>query len=184
MVRLFIALLLPETLKGKLGDLISALKPLATGVKWVNPASLHLTLKFIGEVPEDMVLSIRDSMSSAVGEKAKCEVGVRGCGGFPNLKNPRVLWVGLSGIDRDFKIASEIDKHLVPLGIAKEKRPFSPHLTIGRIKKPGDISRLSGYIENLDFDAGTVILNKVALVKSTLTPAGPIYENLKILELK
>lgn len=184
MVRLFIAFLLPESLKARLGDLISELKPLASGIKWVNPTNLHLTLKFIGEVPEEAVLSIGDALSSAVREKAKYEVRVKECGGFPNLRNPRVLWVGLSGINRDFKIASEIDKHLLPLGIAKEKKPFSPHLTIGRIKKPGDISRLSGYIENLNFDAGTVILNKVALVKSTLTPAGPIYENLNIEELK
>jgi 2'-5' RNA ligase len=81
-------------------------------------------------------------------------------------------------------MAREIDHKLIPIGIKSEKRGLSPHLTLGRVKRPSDFSELTTYMENLNFDAGRVILRRVALVKSTLTPSGPIYENVKLFELE
>jgi 2'-5' RNA ligase len=184
MVRLFIALLFPDEIKDALGKLIDDLKPRGQGIKWVEPKNIHLTLKFIGEVPEKKIDRILEKLEQVLADKAKFEGRVVKCGGFPNLRNPRVLWVGLEGADPAVAIAKELNHGLIPVGIKAEKRGLSPHLTLGRIKTRTDLSQLATYMENLNFDAGSIILNRVALVKSTLTPGGPIYENIKLFELE
>jgi 2'-5' RNA ligase len=184
MLRLFIALLFPERIKNELGKLIEDLRPRGQGIKWVEPENIHLTLKFIGEVRENKVDRISQALEEVLAGKEKFEGRVTNCGGFPNLRNPRVLWVGLDGAEPAVTMAKEINHKLIPIGIKSEKRGLSPHLTMGRVKKRSDLSALASYIESLNFDAGPVILDRVALVKSTLTPSGPIYENLKLFELK
>lgn len=184
MVRLFVALLFPEEIKNRLGELIADLKTRADNVKWVESKNIHLTLKFIGEVPEKKVQPITDAVAAVMTGKKKFEGRVAKCGGFPNLRRPRVLWVGLDGADPAALIAKELNHKLIPIGIKSEKRGLSPHLTLGRIRRPGDFSELAAYMESLNFDAGSVILDRVALVRSTLTPGGPIYENLKLFELE
>jgi 2'-5' RNA ligase len=184
MIRLFIALHFPQHIKDSLEALIADLKPRARGIKWVEPKNIHLTLKFIGEVPENKIEPIVMALSTVLDGRKKFESRVAGCGGFPNLRRPRVLWVGLAGAEPAAAMAREINDKLVPIGIETEKRGLSPHLTLGRIKTLGDFSELAAYMENLNFDAGMIILNRVALVRSTLTPGGPIYENLKLFELE
>jgi 2'-5' RNA ligase len=184
MLRLFIALLFPDTIKAELGRLMADLEPRGRGIKWVEPKNIHLTLKFIGDAPETKVDRINQLIGGVVAGRKKFAGQIRGCGVFPNIKRPSVLWVGLEGADPAIEIAREIDHALVSLKIPAEKRPLSPHLTLGRVKKPGDLSVLMTYMQGLKFDAGTVILDRVALVKSTLTPSGPIYENLKVFELE
>jgi len=186
MVRLFIALILPDEIKQKLGTLIADLKPRTAAIRWVVSQNMHLTLKFIGERPEEDIEPITAALEEAVLGRGKFEVQIKKCGGFPNLRNPRVLWVGIEGAESAVEIACEINKKLVPLGIEADKRPFSPHLTLGRIKKKikPNLSPLASYMESLNFDGGSTILDRVALVKSTLTPGGPIYENLEVFELE
>lgn len=184
MVRLFVALLFPERIKNALGELIDDLRPHAQGIKWVEPKNIHLTLKFIGEVPEKKVDTICGALETVLAGQKKFEGQIAGCGGFPNLRNPRVLWVGLSGADPAVEMAREIDHKLVPAGIESEKRALSPHLTLGRIKKPSNLTALASRMESLNFDAGSVILDRVALVKSSLTPSGPIYENIRLFKLE
>jgi len=184
MLRLFIALLLPEEAKNYLSELLADLKPRGRGVKWVNPHNLHLTLKFIGDRPQKDVDIISDKLSSAIAGQSKFSIVFKGCGGFPNLHSPRVLWVGLDGAQPAVDMAAKIDKSLTPLGISPEKRPFSPHLTLGRVKAFGQLSDITDYMSAINLNWPAVTLEKVALVKSTLTPDGPIYENLKQFELK
>jgi 2'-5' RNA ligase len=184
MIRLFIALLFPEEVKTRLGELIDDLKPHARGIKWVDAKNIHLTLKFIGEVPQKKVGPITEILESVLAGRRRFEGRIVGVGGFPDLRHPRVLWVGLDGAALAVEIAGELDRRLVPAGIKAEKRPLSPHLTLGRVKQPGDFSGLAVHIQGLKFDAGTVILDRVALVKSTLTPTGPIYEVVKLYNLE
>ena len=108
---------------------------------------------------------------------------IAGCGGFPTLRNPKVLWVGMENAEPAVEMASQIEKKLVPLGIPAENRPFSPHLTVARLKMKTNLTPLVQRMEKINFDAGMAMMNQVALVKSTLTPRGPIYENLKIFKL-
>jgi len=184
MIRLFVAMLLPDDLKKKLAILISDLRPLAGGIKWVEPENLHLTLKFIGERPETDVDSITRAVGLALASRKKFEVQIKGCGGFPNLRNPKVIWVGMENAGPTIEMAAQIDGKLQPLGIAPETRPFSPHLTIGRVKMKTNLTPLSIQMGKTNFDAGILNVDRVGLVKSTLTPHGPIYENLKIFKLE
>jgi len=184
MVRLFVALVFPAEIKTVLGDLIADLKPRGQGIKWVEPQNIHLTLKFIGEVPEKKVERITEALGEVLAGRKKFQGHIIGCGGFPDLRRPRVLWVGLEGGEPAVELAKEINHKLIPIGVKSEKKRLSPHLTLGRIKRPSDLSELTSYMENLNFDGGSVILNTVALVKSTLTPGGPIYENVKIFDLE
>lgn len=183
-VRLFIALHFPDEIKRALDGLIADLRPRADGIKWVAPENIHLTLKFIGEIRASKIEPIRQSLAEVLAGRKKFEGRVIGCGGFPSLRNPRVLWVGLKGAEPAIDMAKQINHKLIPIGIKSEKRGLSPHLTLGRIKYQSDLSSLTEYMGGLDFDAGPVILKTVALVKSTLTPAGPIYENVNVFELE
>jgi 2'-5' RNA ligase len=184
MVRLFVALIFPDEIKAALGSLIEDLRPRGQGIKWVEPHNIHLTLKFIGEISEKKVDRIIDAIGEVLTGRAKFEGHIARCGSFPNLRRPRVLWVGLDGAAPAVEMAKQLNHKLIPIGVKSEKKPLSPHLTLGRIKKPTDLSELSAYMENLNFDGGSVILDKVALVKSTLTPSGPIYESVKVFELE
>lgn len=184
MVRLFIALLLPDSLKQMLNDLILDLKPRGRGIRWVVAKNMHLTLKFIGEVPEDQIEPIGLALTRAVESRNSLEVRLGGLGGFPNLDNPRVLWAGLEGAEPAVEMAGVIDRNLSELGLPKEKRPFSPHLTLGRIKRKDNLQALATYMRDLTCPTASITLNQVALVKSTLTPSGPIYENLKLITLE
>jgi RNA 2',3'-cyclic 3'-phosphodiesterase len=184
MIRLFVALLLPDDLKKKLADLISQLRPLAGGIKWVEPENLHLTLKFIGERPETDVAPIIAAIEAAIVGRKGFDVPIKGCGGFPNLRNPRVIWVGMENADPAVEMAAQIDSQLQALEIPPEDRPFSPHLTIGRVKMKTNLTPLSGQMEKTNFDAGILTVDRVGLVKSTLMPHGPIYENLKVFKLE
>ena len=184
MVRLFVALHFSDEIKRRLGELIEDLKPLCRGIRWVSSENIHLTLKFIGEVKESKVAPITRALEEVMAGKAKFEGRVCGSGGFPDLRRPRVIWVGLEGAEPAIEMAKQINHKLIPVGVKSEKRRLSPHLTLGRIKKPSDFSALAAYMESLNFDAGPVILDGVALVRSTLTPDGPIYENVKVFDLE
>jgi 2'-5' RNA ligase len=183
MLRLFVALLLPDEAKAELGRLVDRLKPLATGVKWVEPVNLHLTLKFLGDTTEEKLAAISVAIGEAVKENPKVTVDLAKCGAFPNLKRPRVIWAGCDGIEPAAVMAKEIDRRMRKFGFEKEKRRFSAHLTLGRVRDRADITRLVPELEHLNFRGGTYILDRVALIKSTLTPKGPIYEHCQMYEL-
>ncbi len=185
--RLFIALLLPDQLKSDLDHLMVDARRIGSGIKWVDPANLHLTLKFLGETQNERVSLIDDVLYSTVGHIERLEVSLAKWGGFPNLANPRVIWAGLNGAENAVSLAGSIDDKLGRLGFETDHRPFRTHLTLGRVKSPGDYSRLTAHLENfdfLDYAKNKYILDQVGLVRSTLTPKGPIYENLKLYDLK
>ena len=183
MVRLFIAALLPDQIKQALQSLIADLKPRGDGVRWVAVKNMHLTLKFIGEIGSDLITPIEKSLGGVLKGRRRFEVKISECGGFPDLGKPRVLWAGLEGAEPAVEMAAAIDRELSKLGIKEENRPLSPHLTLGRIKYAGDLKALTSYMRGLTLTTEPVILDRVALVKSTLTSGGPIYENLKLFTL-
>lgn len=179
MVRLFIALLLPDGIKKALENIVVDLKPKVKGVRWVTAENMHLTLKFIGETEEEKIAPIARVLDTVVAGRKPLAVAFDRMGGFPDLRNPRVVWVGLRGVEPAAEIASLLNRQLKPLGFSPEKRPFAAHLTLGRIKFPIDAAPLAAYAERLRLPADSIILDRIALVKSTLTPGGPIYETLE-----
>ncbi len=184
MVRLFIALHLPETITSRLAEMITTLKPTTKNVRWVKPENIHLTLKFIGEVEESLVTPISAALDALKFDWSRLTVRLDKCGGFPNLKQPRVLWVGLSGAEAAVTMAAAINKALTPLGIEPDRKKFSPHVTLGRVKQPVNTEAVVRTMNGLSLSSEPVILDRVALVESTLTPSGSIYTDRHNIELE
>jgi len=189
-IRSFIAIELPQNVKDGLarlrGELERAEHPF---VKWVNPEAIHLTLKFLGNIPFKQVAEITKAIEEASKGTHPFHLEISGLGGFPNLKQPRVLWVGISGeIDKLLSLQRNIDSALTPLGFAKEERPFVPHLTLARIKERaapverksfGELVMSTSSETSYPFDVAAV-----SLMRSQLTPAGAIYTRLSATKLE
>jgi len=129
-MRIFVALNIADEIREQIARFIAEIRTLAPDVRWVMPDSLHVTLKFIGEKPDEVVSQVQERLStiSATG----FDLSFRGCGFFPNAKSARVFWVGIESGAGLAKLASQVEDALVGIGIPKEARAFSPHLTLAR----------------------------------------------------
>jgi 2'-5' RNA ligase len=174
--RVFLAVSLPIRIIEEVGQLQSKLREAAAGakmkVRWVPPPNMHVTLKFLGEIPEEAVQAIRDELGSRLAERAPVHLEVREVGAFPNASRPRVLWVGVESANKALEhLAGEIDGCLEELGFPREKRPFHPHLTLGRVKH-GAANVLE---EHKELSFGECTIHEVVLYKSTLRRSGAEY---------
>jgi len=154
---------------------------ISTGVpmKPVETSNIHLTIRFIGEIPRWKVEEIeKEVMAKITGEQFK--ITLKGIGAFPSTSRPRVVWVGVTeGADRLREYREIIDNELRRLGIPPEARSFSPHITLARIKGSRNIHSLIRLLnEYSDYEVGSMIIKAIRLKKSTLTRSGPIYETL------
>ena len=189
-VRSFIAIELPDELKEGLAQLQAQLKSSnPSSVKWVDPFGIHLTLKFLGNIDVAIISEITQAIKAAAQEISPFHVEVKGLGVFPNLRRVQVVWVGMGGeVDKLRQLQKRIEFNLAPLGFAAETRPFTPHLTLARLRDwalPGERERLGQLITGTKFE--TVYTIKVAsinLMKSQLTREGAIYSRLSLVELK
>ncbi len=156
------------------------------GVRPVKSNQLHLTLKFLGEVPESRIASIKQAIQSI--DFPSFNILLEGIGCFPNLNYIRVVWIGIrEGSDNLKQLTNMIEKKLNPIGFPREKRGFSPHLTLARIKKlrNADKKQLTAVIQDSKaISIGVQMIDKFILKKSTLTPKGPIYEDLLVVRMK
>ena len=187
-MRTFIAIELPSEIKDSLSRLQEELKTSGADVKWVTPENIHLTLKFLGEIDDKKIDKIIKIIDDTAKEKNKFQIRISSLGAFPKVDFPRVIWVGVDTGDKETKeIAEGLEEKIAKIGIPKEDRPFSSHITIGRTKS--SLNR-EGLVQDLKDKAelGGGKLNfyvtKITLFKSTLTPKGPIYEVLKATNLK
>lgn len=180
-VRAFIAIELPDEVRRALSRLQQDLKTQTVApVKWVEPRNMHLTLKFLGNIGVDTVVDIVKALGEAAKGVSPLSLGVSGLGAFPDAGRARIIWVGLTGdISGLRRLQQNIDKALAVLNIPPEKRPFSPHLTLARLRDGAtnadrrEVGRLleeTDFTENPDFTAGSVYL-----IKSQLKPSGPVY---------
>jgi 2'-5' RNA ligase len=134
-VRLFVAIELPDDLRVRLSEMQRALGCESLPVRWVRPEGIHLTLKFLGEVPQDSIDAIGSALARAAMHHAPFRLEGRGIGTFPERGRPRVIWVGLLGdVERIVALARSVEEALAPLGFPPEARRFSPHLTLGRFR--------------------------------------------------
>ncbi|MFZ5585625.1 MAG: RNA 2',3'-cyclic phosphodiesterase [Thermodesulfobacteriota bacterium] len=181
-MRLFVALELPEPAKAAAAGVMAELKRAGADLKWVDPANLHLTLKFLGETPPERLDEITVALQRALTGAPPLELGLAGAGAFPGLGRPQVVWLGVNGqADRLAALAAAIQTALAGLGFPPEGRAFQAHLTLARARrgrgKPGPPPRsLAQALAGLAGWRGPEFLaERVALMESTLTPAGPIY---------
>ena len=185
MIRSFLAIELPGPVLRKIGEIQGGLKSSRADVRWTNPETIHLTLKFFGNIEESRIDPIFKSIEEPIRNTPPFSLKVRGVGAFPHLKNPRVIWIGL--VDEGKILTSlqkEIEAQLEKIGFQHEDRPFHPHLTLGRMKSNREKEDLVGRIEgHKEEELGNFQVERVILFKSDLKPSGPIYTPLKELKL-
>lgn len=186
-IRTFIAIELSEELQAELAAVQEKLKASTTGqVKWVEPGNIHLTLKFLGNITTSQVEEVKKILTEASAKLEGFELTLAGAGAFPRPEYPRVVWAGVDeGKERLAQIAELLEKNLEKIGFPREARAFSPHLTLCRIKFLKDKKGFSSLINSLDFRAqNRQRVEKITLMKSTLTPKGPIYTPLYHAQLR
>ena len=185
MIRSFLAIELPRTIQKKIEEVQGDLRSTHADVRWVNPEKIHLTLKFFGNIEESRIDPIFKSIEEPIRNTLPFSLKVRGLGAFPNLKNPRVIWMGLvDGREVLISFQKQIETQLEKIGFQPEDRPFNPHLTLGRMKSSRGKEELVGRMEkHKEEEFGDFQVERVILFKSDLRPTGPIYTPLKDLKL-
>jgi 2'-5' RNA ligase len=189
-IRTFIAVELAEAHHRALRDLQLRFKraPAASFVRWVAPESIHLTLKFLGDVDANAMPALSNAVAATCVGIEPFELSIAGAGAFPNTRHPNVVWVGLGGqVERAALLARRIEDACAALGMPRDDRPFSPHLTLGRVKreaKPGDRQMVGELIDRAAIgDLGLLRVDRVSFMKSELRPTGSIYTRLAAVEL-
>jgi 2'-5' RNA ligase len=178
-VRLFVALEIPTAVRENLAALIRELRAIAPQAKWVRAENLHVTLKFIGEVPNTKLESIRTALPG-VRSNLPVTLEFRGLGFFPNEKHPRVFWAGIEASANLKALAADIEGAAEKSGIPREKRPFSPHLTLARFESPKLTDPFRDAIAaNAARAFGLLRTNQFHLIESKLKPAGAEYTTLQ-----
>ena len=178
-MRLFIALEIPVAVRENLAALLKSLQAISPETGWVRPENLHLTLKFMGEVPETKLAAIRSALAGVRSDQPTT-VDFRGLGFFPNEKRPRVFWAGIEASPNLKTLAAEIDRATEKLGIPREQRPFAPHLTLARFEPPELPEKLRSAIqENAAREFASFRTNQYLLIESKLKPSGAGYTTLE-----
>lgn len=184
-VRSFIAINLDDTLKKEIEKSTAELRTVKCDVKWVTTQNLHVTLKFLGDTLEDLLPEIEEKLFRISLSHVSFRVKLYGAGIFPNKRNPRVIWLDMLDSDRLNKLQVDIEDSMLSIGFTKDNRPFSPHLTIGRIRSLRGTDQLTKMVETLkDKDFGNIEVYKFSLMKSDLKPTGAQYTIIAEFDLK
>ncbi|HYP06967.1 MAG TPA: RNA 2',3'-cyclic phosphodiesterase [Bryobacteraceae bacterium] len=177
-MRLFTGIALPADIADNLNRLIDGLRP-AAHFKWTPAYNLHLTTKFIGEWPEDRLPELTGVLATLRRGRAPIAISVAGIGWFPNPHHPRVLWTGVKAGPDLAQLAADTDEAVATLGIARETKPYSPHLTLARIKDVVPLTKIRQAIADLpSADFGSFVADRFHLYLSKPGPTGSIYTKL------
>jgi 2'-5' RNA ligase len=180
-VRSFIAIELPRNIRKELEQIQYKIKQGGyTGIKWVNPEGIHVTLKFLGNISSEQIIEISKVLEEATQEMSLFHLEIASLGAFPNLRQPRVLWVAINGeIAKLSRLQQRIDSLLTSCGFLKESRPFVPHLTLARLKdsiSPEEKRKIGVFIKSLQLEADFPFDAKaVSLMRSQLMLTGAVY---------
>lgn len=178
-MRLFFAVKLSDELKQELSKFLEPFLHIRARVKWVEPKNLHLTLKFLGETEKSQLEDLKQGAETAAATASPFEIALQDCGAFPNLRAPRVFWIGVNDPEKRLtQLAKELDYNLSQFGWEREKRAFSPHLTLGRVKDRSGLTQVSEEFGRAKFPPVKLPVEAFYLVESQLRPAGPIYTDL------
>jgi 2'-5' RNA ligase len=195
-MRTFVALDLDPSIRRRIEDFVQEVRALAPDARWISADSLHVTLKFIGEKPETMVAQIEAALHSVQAEPFQLRFA--GTGFFPTPRSARVFWIGIEASDALSNLAKRIDQALAKIGIAKEDRAFSPHLTVARARgasgapgrREGDkpsrqFARLQEFLAKHPApDFGTMTAREFFLYRSQLSSKGSQYTKIARFELQ
>ena len=189
-LRTFIAIELDESIRHAIADIQDRLKRdrAARLVRWVTPANIHITLKFLGDVDADQMPALQNAIADACKGTPPFSLSLAGLGAFPNTRRPNNIWVGAAGqIDVAAQLAQKIDDVCVAFGVARENRPFTVHLTLGRVKKdvpPGERTSIGAMLDAAKIETlGELRVDHISVMKSELRPGGSVYTRLYAVEL-
>ena len=166
-MRLFVALDLPDSLRDALRPLLQERIP---GAKWVSPETLHLTLRFLGECSEEICLALRSGLQKIA--SLPFSLALNGVGAFPSVQRPRVLWAGLDSGPEIYTLQKQIESLAGSLGIAPETSPFSPHLTLARLKYPAPAETARFLLKFRGLNGAPFEIKEFHLYSSRLSPKG------------
>ena len=180
-LRTFIAVDFPIEIKEKIIEITayfqSKLPP--AQIKWVEPDHMHLTLKFMGETPHDKLVQIKQSIHQVISIFPSFEIEIKALGMYPNNQRPRVIWLGINAENYLILLHNQLDQALKGEGIKSDRRPFSPHLTIGRVRRNADqesIIQIGKILSQFKIASlGSIKIDEILYYQSVLTPQGPIY---------
>lgn len=180
-MRAFIAIELPVPVKEALEALINRLRQSGAKASWVKPGNIHLTLRFLGELPETDVNRLGERLALAYQGVSPFELSVAGVGAFPNLRKPSVVWTGVAPLEGPLARAQAIAENAaVEIGLPPEQKPFRPHLTVARIRDARRLGDLRARLaREQGFQGGAFQVDSVSLFSSQLTPQGPIHRQVR-----
>lgn len=185
MIRAFLAIDLPASLRPVLSRAQEELKKSGADVKWVPVGNIHITLKFFGNITDLQVANISEAVAATAAGQKPFSLMVTDAGAFPSPKSPRVVWLGIGGdleVLRDFH--RRLETSFAALGFPPEDRPFAPHLTLGRVKSPAGRVALTQCLVNLPPpEAAPFQVSEIVLFRSNLSPKGATYLPLKVIPL-
>jgi 2'-5' RNA ligase len=185
-IRTFIAVDISDRIRSAAGRLVSGLAGQCEDYTWVDNSQLHITLNFLGEVPDTMVPEICRVTSGAIDGVESFSMHVQGLGCFPATSKPRVVWLGIEeGAEKLIQLNDQIAEALEGLRIPRERKDFVPHLTLGRLKRGGRWNQQlqDSIAQNEAFDGGSCFVEEVVVYSSFLDRSGPSYTAMSRIEL-
>jgi 2'-5' RNA ligase len=184
-IRAFIAFELPQSVLSSVRSVQDRLRSFGFQIRWVPPVNIHLTLKFLGDIQTADVEKIGNAVTRSVADATPLSLFVEGVGVFPDMRRPRVLWLGISGqLDALKQLQKRLEVQLSLSGYPKERRPFRGHLTLGRIKGKIDTQKLQFAMDACkDFRSSPFVASEVCLIQSRLKPAGAEYSRLMTISM-
>lgn len=175
-LRLFFALDTPAAVRTPVSALLRTLQGSGADVRWEPVTKLHCTIRFLGETDTRLVDDLSKKSSALALASPPVRIRYAGLGGFPDLRHPRVVWVGMDDLDGTLgSFYRSLEQELARLGIAPEKRAFHPHLTLGRVRGERNLAHLIRLLETLTLECEPASLTEVLLMKSLLQPSGSVY---------
>lgn len=181
-MRLFVAIEISRDIRQRISEFVTRVQPRLASARWARPEGWHITLKFLGNVADERRAAIEAALSQI--EASHFELSLRGIGVFPNPGSPRVLWVSIeSGLELA-GLASLVDDGLTSLGFEREKRAFTPHVTLARFKEGGRARDVSSALPESSPSFGTMTATEFHLYESKLSPQGATYSKLSSFALK
>lgn len=187
--RVFVAVSLPTDIKQHIAALQKALRKTGIRASWTGPETMHLTLRFVGDVTDEQLTALREGLGRSLAECGAARLRVQGAGAFPNMRRPNVVWAGLEVTEGDLRaLRAAVDNELRGLGLPEDNKPFRPHITIGRIRPGRDTMAREAFAAAMgeagEFNAGEFEATHVSLFASELRSSGAVHTLLQAYELK
>jgi RNA 2',3'-cyclic 3'-phosphodiesterase len=183
-LRTFIAVPLPAQCTRTLAEMQGALRRFGADVRWTAVPSIHLTLKFLGEIDPAVLPGLSGALR-ALPVPEPFTLRLEGMGAFPNLQRPRVIWCGIEGDRQALSLLQQgVEKACIQAGFEREGRPFQPHLTLGRVQGRRNLQALLDYIRIGPSPGCDFVVDHYRIYRSTLTPQGAIYDVLESIQLR